>query len=59
MKVEDIADFEELLDDAERQAKTDWAMGFVVDMQESYDSYGGDTYVSEKQLAVLRKIAGD
>jgi len=56
MKAEDIADFEELLDDAERQAKTDWAMGFVADMRERYDNYGDNMLVSEKQLAALEKI---
>jgi hypothetical protein len=58
MKACDVDDFETLLSDATDQASSDWEMDFVSDIQEKFDAYGGDMYVSEKQVAALEKIAG-
>jgi hypothetical protein len=57
MKAEDIGGFENILSQAEINAKTDWEMDFVSDMLEKYDEYENDMYVSERQLEILEKIA--
>ena len=59
MKVRDLEeDFDALLDDAEDNAVSTWEMDFVSDMQERYDKFEGDTFISDKQLNALKKIAG-
>ncbi|WP_019865198.1 hypothetical protein [Methylovulum miyakonense] len=50
---------EELLDDAERQASSNWEMEFVAGIKVRYKQYGDRTVLSEKQLSRLRSIAGD
>jgi hypothetical protein len=58
MKAYEIDNFDELLDDAESQASTDWEMDFVNDMRDKYDQYSDEMFVSEAQLEKLEKIAG-
>lgn len=57
MKAKDIDEFETLLDDAEGNANSDWEMSFTADMRERYEDYGGEMFVSEKQLEYLERIA--
>jgi hypothetical protein len=59
MKAGEIDDFEYLLGAAESQAETDWEMHFVSDMQEKYEQYGDNCFVSEKHLETLEIIAGE
>lgn len=53
-----VEEFEEVLDDAERNAETSWEMQFVVSTQERYEQWGIEMFLSEKQNDALRKIAG-
>lgn len=55
----DVLEFEDLLTNAAHYANSDWEMGFVSDIQQRYQRYGGKTFISEKQLVKLRKIAGE
>ena len=57
MKAEDIEEFEELLNDAERWAFVEWDMNFVADIRDKYGQYGAHTYISEAQLEQLERIA--
>jgi hypothetical protein len=57
MQAQDIDDFYTLLCDAEDMATTDWEMDFVSDMKEKYEQYGGQMYVTEKQVVALERIA--
>ena len=60
MRVEDYdIDFDELLSVAEDEAKNEWEMDFVGDMRDKYTDYGDAMFLSEKQLALLRRIAKD
>jgi len=54
----DDEEFEGLLVDADSNASTEWKRQFVDDIRERFEKYGGDTFVSEKQIATLEKIAG-
>ena len=53
----DDDEFEELLESADSNASTEWEMQFVDDIRERSEKYGGDMFVSEKQIATLEKIA--
>ena len=61
MKIKDkypeIDEFDDLLADADSNAGNEWEMTFVDDIRERYEKYGGDTFVSEKQVEILNKIA--
>jgi hypothetical protein len=35
---------------------TAWEDQFVADLKERFDQYGGDTYISDKQWAILERI---
>jgi len=50
-------EFEEILEEAEDQYSGEWAEDFVKDMRKKYDQYGGSMFLSDKQLAALKKIA--
>ena len=54
---EDISDFEELLSDASASASTQWEMDFVEELEERYEIYGVDMFLSDKQSDVLERIA--
>lgn len=51
------SEFEALLDDARMAASNDWEEAFVRSVKSRYDQYGGNTFLSDKQLAALEKIA--
>jgi hypothetical protein len=57
MKAKEIDDFDDILDQAEANANSDWEMNFTADMREKYEDYGGEMFVSEKQLEHLERIA--
>jgi hypothetical protein len=58
MRVEDYEiDFDALLVAAEAYAKGEWEMDFVGGIRDKYTDYGDTMFLSEKQLAVLRRIA--
>lgn len=52
-------DFEDALSEAEDRAKGAWEEQFVSDLRDRFDEYGSRMYVSDKQVEVLRRIAGD
>lgn len=52
------SDIKTLIRDAKRLASTDWEKSFVKDLAERHKKWGDTLYMSEKQLAALRKIAG-
>ena len=52
-------DFEDLLEAAERQASTKWESVFVADIRERYDLWKARTFLTDPQLAILRKLAGE
>ena len=62
MKIKDmypeIEEFEDLLEDADSNAGNEWERQFVDGIRGRFEKYGGDTFVSEKQIATLEKIAG-
>ncbi len=50
-------DIGELLDQAEGGKMTKWEETFITDLRARYDQYKERTKVSEKQMAILHKIA--
>ena len=54
---DNVSDFEDLLSLAESQAKTDWEMEFVSDLNDKYEKYGDGMFLSQKQRETLEKIA--
>lgn len=52
----DLAVFEELLEAARMAAANDWEESFVRDMAKRYERFGGDTFMSDKQLRALVRI---
>lgn len=59
MKVSELKDIDyaELLEEATANASTDWEMGFVESLCENFREYQERTFVSEKQLSILQRIA--
>lgn len=61
MKISDIYpdgdDFEELLASAEENASNDWETEFVSSLQERYEQYGVNMFLSDKQDEILNRIA--
>ncbi len=53
----DITDFEDLLEAAETEARTDWEMQFTSDLRVKYSQFEERMYLSESQLEQLKKIA--
>jgi hypothetical protein len=50
-------DFEDLLEAAEAEARTGVQMDIVASIRAKYLHYKGNTFISERQLAQLEKIA--
>lgn len=55
---DDPADFQQLLSDAESQAKTEREQEFVSDMNEKWEKYGPGMYLTERQRNWLEEIVG-
>jgi len=58
MKAEEIDNFEELLDAAEKSATKDQDVFFVFLMRANYDEDGDNLNVSDEFLEQLERIAG-
>ncbi len=56
--VEDVEAFKSWLNDAVSNASGDYEVEFSNDMQDRFNKFGGDMFISEKQLALVKKIAG-
>lgn len=52
-----FARFQELYDAAEINATGQWEENFIKDMGEKLRQYGDGMFVSDKQMAVLNRIA--
>ncbi len=57
LEMPEAAGFDKLLETAEDRAMGDWEMNFVSETRERYDKYGDNTYLSDKQIAILKRIA--
>lgn len=57
MKAIDIPEFDDLLAQALSNASSEWEIGFVTDVESRYLQYGDNTFISERQEEVLRRIA--
>ena len=57
MKVKDIENFDELLDDAEANAKAKWDMDFLGEIRDKYDEFEEEMYISASQLEQIERIA--
>jgi hypothetical protein len=55
---DDTTDFEQLLSDAESQAKSEREQEFVAEMNDKWEKYGADMFLSEKQRDWLESIVG-
>lgn len=55
---DDDADFQQLLTDAESQARSEWQQDFVGDMVGRWEKYGSGMFLSDKQLQTLEDIVG-
>ena len=53
-----LTEFEDLLGEAEDNASSAWEMDFVDSIREKFTEFAGKMYLSEKQEAILRRIAG-
>ena len=54
---DEVGDFDEMLEDAGLNAETGWEEDFVAELQERYDQYNEKTFLSGKQVEVLKRIA--
>jgi len=52
----EIESFEDLLEDADSNAGNDWEMEFVSGINEKYEQYGAEMFLSEKQREILERI---
>ncbi len=52
-------EFEELLEQAERNIANDWEHEFVSSMCGKYEEYGKRMFLSDSQMEHLERIAGD
>jgi len=53
----DGQEYEDLLDEAEAGCLTDGDIAFVQDMATRWENYGMQAFLSERQLARLRRLA--
>lgn len=51
------SDFKDLLKTAKKNASTDWEKTFVTELADRYKKWADELHISEKQLAILQKIA--
>ena len=56
---EHFDNIEDVLYVAEGRTKNEWEMDFVDGLREKFDQYGDDMFLSDKQAAILKRIAGD
>jgi hypothetical protein len=53
----EVDEFKSLLNDATTEAASDWEIEFCKDMNERFDRYQGDMFITDAQLSKLRTIA--
>lgn len=53
----DVEEFKSLLNDATTEAASEWAIQFCKDMNDRFDKYGQEAFITEPQLKKLREIA--
>lgn len=53
----DWKEFEEILNDAESNASTEWQIEFVSDIKEKFTRYRERMFLSQKQIEALSNIA--
>ena len=58
-KVPDVNAFRSLLNDAVSNARSEFEVQLANDMQDRFDRYGAEMFISDKQLEQIRKIAGE
>lgn len=54
---DDGDEFEEILENAEDEARTGWGEDFVADMRSKWEQFGLSAYMTETQFSKLCKIA--
>ena len=54
---DEVSEFETLLADAEANAVTDWEMEFVSDINDKFEKYGDQMFISTKQIEILERIS--
>lgn len=54
---DDGDEFEEILENAEDEARTGWEEDFVADMRDKWEQFGLSAYMTEAQFNKLCKIA--
>ena len=52
-----VSDVGALMESAHAQQLNEWEAGFIDDVQERFDKYGDRIKMTEKQMAILRKIS--
>ena len=55
----DPEEYAKLLADAASNADNEWEEDFVGGLKVKYDRWGTEAFVSDKQLEILRRIAGE
>lgn len=58
-KFDTVEDFGLLLNDARMQASSDWEEGFIDDLLDRFERFGSAMSISDKQLEIIRRIAGE
>jgi hypothetical protein len=56
MTASEIDNFNELLSQAELNAETEWEADFTSSMRVRYRRWGGETYISSRQLELLERL---
>ena len=54
---DDVSDFEDLLEAAEAEARTDFEMNLTEGIRNRYEKYQERMYLSEKQRQIIERIA--
>lgn len=52
-------EFAELLALASMAVTSDWEENFVSDMEEKFEKYGGDMFLTDRQLHTLKRIVDE
>lgn len=50
---------EDAIYQAQRNAKSSWEMEFIDDLEERFETYGDNMFLSERQLKILERLIGD
>jgi hypothetical protein len=61
MKLEDLYssdEFEEIINQALTNARTEWEMQFVDDLYAKWEQWGMDVFITQRQADVLYRLGG-